>query len=130
MLVAIGSSLLPKADAQNTRARFQQDLAQVFSSYEQMTVDPRSVTNRCAHQVECHSSVWRTTLNCNYSRTICAPSYRAEETDADGVVRAMAMPGITTYKGNVEGPWASDARFTIDDNKVEGMIITPTILLC
>src|SRR5947207_4178116 len=46
LLFAIGSSLLPKADAQNTRARFQQDLAQVFSSYEQLSVDPRSVAEQ------------------------------------------------------------------------------------
>src|SRR5689334_9024184 len=43
LLFAIGSSLLPKAGAQNTRAHFQQDLAQVFTGYEQMTLDPRSV---------------------------------------------------------------------------------------
>src|SRR6185295_1051928 len=52
-------------------------------------------------------------------------NYRAEQTDADGVVRATAMPGVTTYKGTVEGVWGSDARFTIDGQKIEGMILTP-----
>jgi len=127
LLVVIASSLLPKADAQNTRARFQQDLAQVFSSYEQVTVDPRSVTDqvRTSGRVSLVSTAHDFELQLQ-PNDLRAPNYRAEETDADGVVRATAMPGVTTYKGNVEGVWASDARFTIDDNKVEGMIITPT----
>jgi hypothetical protein len=127
LLVAIGSSLLPKAGAQNTRARFQQDLAQVFSSYEQVTVDPRSVTDqvRASGRVSLVSTAHDFELQLQ-PNDLRAPNYRAEETDADGVVRATAMPGVTTYKGNVEGVWASDARFTINDNKVEGMIITPT----
>lgn len=54
-----------------------------------------------------------------------APNYRAEEVDADGVTRATEMGGVSTYKGNVEGVWASDARFTVTDNAVEGMILTP-----
>src|ERR1051325_1264227 len=46
VLTLAGLSLLPKADAQNTRARFQQDLAQVFTSYEQLSIDPRSVAEQ------------------------------------------------------------------------------------
>ena len=36
------------------------------------------------------------------------------------------MSGVSTYKGNIEGVWGSDARFTLNDNNIEGMIITPT----
>src|ERR1041385_279600 len=43
VLTFVGLSLLPKADAQNTRARFEQDLAQTFTSYEHLSVDPSSV---------------------------------------------------------------------------------------
>ena len=126
LLFAIGSSLLPKADAQNTRARFQQDLAQVFSSYEQLSVDPRSVAEqvRASGRVSLVSTAHDFELQLQ-PNDLRAPNYRAEETDADGVVRATAMPGVTTYKGNVEGVGASDARFTIDGQKIEGMIITP-----
>ena len=52
-------------------------------------------------------------------------NYRAEEVGLDGVSRPVEMPGVATYKGNVEGVWASDARFTVKDDQIEGMIITP-----
>ena len=55
-----------------------------------------------------------------------AANYRAEEVSADGVTRAVPMPAITTYKGSVEGVAGTDARFTLDGEHVEGMIITPT----
>ena len=44
----------------------------------------------------------------------------------DGISRPVEMPGVATYKGSVEGVWASDARFTVKDDQIEGMIITPT----
>src|SRR4030095_8783809 len=36
------------------------------------------------------------------------------------------MVPVATYKGKVDGVWASDARFTITDDNVEGLIITPS----
>ena len=126
LLVAIGSSLFHQAGAQNTRARFQQDLAQVFSSYEQLSVDPRSIGDqvRSSGRVSLVSTFHDFELQLQ-PNDVRAANYRAEETDADGMVRATAMPGVTTYKGNVEGVGGSDARFTIDGQKIEGMIITP-----
>ncbi|HEX3086152.1 MAG TPA: hypothetical protein VHP99_16580, partial [Pyrinomonadaceae bacterium] len=125
MLAAIGSSQFRKADAQNNRARVQQDLADVFTGYEQLQVDPRLV----AEQVRTTGRVSLVTAAQDFEvqlqpNDLRAPNYRAEQTDPDGAVRATAMPGLTTYKGNVEGLWASDARFTIDGQKIEGMIIT------
>jgi hypothetical protein len=82
LLGAIGSSLLPKADAQNTRARFQQDLAQVFSSYEQITVDSRLVTEqvRASGRVSLVSTAHDFELQLK-PNDLRAPNYRAEETD-------------------------------------------------
>src|SRR4051794_12245795 len=126
MLVTISWWQSRKADAQNTRTRVQQDLAEVFTGYQQLHVDPRVV----ADQVRANGHVSLVTSAQDFElqlqpNDLRAPNYRAEQTDPDGAVRATAMPGVTTYKGNVEGVWASDARFTIDGEKMEGMIITP-----
>jgi Metallo-peptidase family M12 len=126
-LVLIGSSQFPKAGAQKTRARVQQDLAQVFMNHEEISLDPRVV----ADQVMDTGRVSLVTSSHDFElqlqpNDLRAPNYRAEQTDPDGVVRTTAMPGVTTYKGNVADVWASDARFTIDGQKIEGMIITPT----
>ena len=126
VLTFVGFSQLSKADAQNTRARFQQDLAQTFTSYEQLSVDPGSVAEqvRAFGRVSLISTAHDFELELQPS-DLRGPNYRAEQTDADGVVRATAMPGVTTFKGHVEGVATSDARFTIDGQKIEGMIITP-----
>src|SRR5436190_18246191 len=55
-----------------------------------------------------------------------AANYHAEEVGADGISRTVEMPAVATYKGNVEGVWASDARFTVTDDQIEGLIVTPT----
>ncbi|HEX3144278.1 MAG TPA: M12 family metallo-peptidase [Pyrinomonadaceae bacterium] len=126
VLTFVGFSQLPKADAQNTRARFQQDLAQTFTSYEQLSVDPGSVAEQvhASGRVSLVSTAHDFELELQPS-DLRGPNYRAEQTDADGVVRATAMPGVTTFKGHLEGASKSDARFTIDGQKIEGMIITP-----
>lgn len=127
IVVVIGASQFPKAGAQNTRARFQQDLAEVFINHEELSIDARAV----ADQVTSSGHVSLVTSAHDFElqlqpNDMRAPNYRAEQTDPDGVVRATAMPGLTTYKGSVADVWASDARFTIDGQKVEGMIITPS----
>src|SRR5256885_1281677 len=126
-LVALaGPFHFSRVDAQSTRARFQQDLEQVFTNHEDLTIDPHAG----AEQVRANGRVSLVTPAHDFEvqlrpNDLRAPNYRAEEVDADGVTRATAMPGVSTYKGNVEGVWASDARFTVTDNAVEGMIVTP-----
>src|SRR2546421_1456333 len=126
-LVALaGPFHFSRVDAQSTRARFQQDLEQVFTNHEDLNIDPHAV----AEQVRANGRVSLVTPVHDFEvqlrpHDLRAPNYRAEEVDADGVTRATAMPGVSTYKGNVEGVWASDARFTVTDNALEGMIVTP-----
>jgi Metallo-peptidase family M12/Calx-beta domain/Domain of unknown function (DUF4214)/Reprolysin family propeptide len=55
-----------------------------------------------------------------------AQNYRAEEVTEGGVVRPVAMNPPSTFKGSVRGLVGAEARFTIDDEKIEGVIITPT----
>ncbi|HKQ51904.1 MAG TPA: M12 family metallo-peptidase, partial [Pyrinomonadaceae bacterium] len=55
-----------------------------------------------------------------------APGYRAEATDEYGVRRPLVESGpVRTYKGSVRGQAKAVARFTVDDETVEGMILTP-----
>jgi hypothetical protein len=51
--------------------------------------------------------------------------YQAEEVGADGSLRAVAMGPLRTYRGRVRGLDNAEARFSIDDEKIEGVIITP-----
>lgn len=51
-------------------------------------------------------------------------NYRAEEVVAGGAVRFVTMDGPRTFRGIVRGLPGAEARFTVDDEKVEGVIIT------
>ena len=114
-------------DAQNPRARLQQDLEQVFTNHEDVTLDPQAIAARVRESgrmsLKTRSHDFEMQLRPNDLR---APNYRAEEVGPDGVSRAVIMSGVATYKGNLEGVWASDARFTVKDDSIEGLIITPT----
>ena len=126
LIAVAGPFHFSRVDAQNTRARFQQDLEQVFTKHEDLNIDPHAV----AEQVRASGRVSIVTPAHDFElqlrpNDLRAPNYRAEEVDADGVTRATAMAGVSTYKGNVEGVWASDARFTVTDTAVEGMIVMP-----
>ncbi|MFN2578053.1 MAG: M12 family metallo-peptidase [Pyrinomonadaceae bacterium] len=126
LIVAAGPTHFSRVDAQNTRAHLQQDLQQIFTSHEDLNLDPHAV----AEQVRTTGRVSLVTPTHDFElqlrpNDLRAPDYRAEEVDTDGVTRATAMPGVSTYKGNVEGLWASDARFTVTDNGLEGIIVVP-----
>jgi hypothetical protein len=126
LLAGPGSYSWP-AGAQSGQVQFQQDLAQVFSRHERLTLDPQAAAERVRES----GRLSLVTTQHNFEiqlrpNDLRAANYRAEEVSADGVTRPVAMPAITTYKGSVEGMSGTDARFTLDGDHVEGMIITPT----
>jgi hypothetical protein len=53
-----------------------------------------------------------------------APNYRAEVVGKDNTVSRVESGPIETYKGKLGGQPDSEARFTIEDDKIEGMILT------
>ncbi len=56
-----------------------------------------------------------------------ADNYYAVEIGADGVERQVLDHGpVRTFKGKVRGMPGADARFTVDDDTFEGVIVTPS----
>src|SRR5437588_2874791 len=114
----------PAVDAQSTKARYQQDLAQVFTNHEDVQLDPHTAaegvkrTGHFSMQTPAHNFEIDLTLN-----DLRAPNYRAEEVVDGAVTHEVEMPAPDTYKGNISGMPDSDARFSIDDDKLEGMIV-------
>jgi hypothetical protein len=61
------------------------------------------------------------------------PEYRAEVFGSDGMAHVIDPGPVRTFKGNAQGkengktlPQIGAARFTIDENAIEGLIITPS----
>src|SRR5437879_5361964 len=115
----------PAVDAQSTKARYQQDLAQVFTNHEDVQLDPHTAAEgvkRTGHlSVQTPAQDFEINLTLNDLR---APNYRAEEVVDGGITQEIVMPAPDTYKGTVSGLPDSDARFSIDDDKLEGMIVS------
>ncbi|HVS82617.1 MAG TPA: M12 family metallo-peptidase [Pyrinomonadaceae bacterium] len=111
--------------AQTTRARFEQDVEQVFTNHEDVRLDPRTAALRVRESgrlsVQTPARDLEIVLSPNDLR---APGYHAEEVIDGGIVREVPMSRVNTYKGSVVGMPGADARFTVDDGTVEGMIIT------
>jgi hypothetical protein len=111
--------------AQSKKARFEQDVEQVFTNHEDLRLDSQTVAQRVRESgrlsVQTPARDLEIVLSPNDLR---APNYRAEEVIDGGIVREVPMSRVNTYKGSVIGMPDADARFTVDDNTIEGMIIT------
>ncbi|HSP64342.1 MAG TPA: M12 family metallo-peptidase [Pyrinomonadaceae bacterium] len=111
--------------AQSKRVRFEQDVEQVFTNHEDVRLDSQTAAQRVRESgrlsVQTPARDFEIVLAPNDLR---APNYRAEEVSDGGIVREVPMSRVNTYKGSVVGMPDADARFTVDDDTVEGMIIT------
>ena len=116
-----GSSAAPKPKAT------QQQIEKVLRHHEAMRLDAadtaRQVRQTGRLQLATASQRFSLELTPNDLR---APNYRAEEVLANGDGHAVDMSAapVHTYRGTVQGMNGTEARFTIDDQKVEGVIIT------
>ena len=116
----------PPAGAQSVKDRYQQDLEQVFMNHEDIKLDAQSA----AEQVRENGRLSLVTRSHDFEiqlrpNDLRAANYRAQEVVDDGVAHDIPMSPVNTYKGSVEGIAGTDARFTLNDNKIEGMIVTP-----
>ena len=107
-------------------ARPDKDLSRLVRKHEIISLSPsqasRGVRSTGHLSLPTSEQTFELDLRLNDMR---AKNYKAEETDADGLRRAVESPAVRTYKGTVRGLEDAQARFTIDDEVVEGVIITP-----
>jgi len=124
LIVAIVIS--EKSSSAATATTLQKELQQRFRKYEIAHVNTEATANGVRQagklSIATPSRVFEIQLVQNDLR---APNYRAEEVIDGGSVRALPANPIRTYKGTVVGVPHSDARFTVDEAKLEGMIIAP-----
>jgi hypothetical protein len=104
-----------------------QELTRRFRSYEEIQLDAHSFAQqvRRTGRVEIQSATQNLELNLVVN-DLRAPNYRAEDVGSDGIVRDLEPAAPRTYKGTVTGWPEAQARFTIDDDVVEGAVITKT----
>jgi hypothetical protein len=103
-----------------------QEIEKLVRQHESLQLDARDA----AHQVRAGGHLSLTTPEQHFDLELTpndlrTANYRAEEVVDGGAVRYVAMDGpVRTFRGTVRGLPGAEARFTLDDEKVEGVIIT------
>jgi hypothetical protein len=110
----------------NPSARQEQDLAKLFRQHDRLKMNTAEVADqvRRTKQLSIYTSSAAFDLELE-PHDLRAPNYRAVTVGADCVERTVEMGAVHTYKGKVLGRDDAQARFTIDDHTLEGLIITP-----
>ncbi|HEV2707510.1 MAG TPA: M12 family metallo-peptidase [Pyrinomonadaceae bacterium] len=100
------------------------DISKIFKSHEVVKLD----TRRSAEQVRREGRLSLVTADETLELSLephdmRAEGYRAEEVGADGVRRAVASGEVRTFRGEVRGREGAQARLTVDDAVIEGVIL-------
>ncbi len=132
-LLATASLLLTAALAQNEtgtrpapRTRpGDAKLGRVFRSYERLSLDTAAAAARVRRTGRLAVNTGRRAFSLELEpHDLRAQNYRAEETVAPGVTLPVARGPVRTYRGKALGIEGSlEARFTIDDESFEGLIL-------
>jgi len=113
--------------AQSKRVRFEQDVEQVFTNHEDVRLDSQTAAQRVRESgrlsVQTPARDLEIILSPNDLRAPQLP--REEVIDGESCAR-FPMAALNTYKGSVVGMPTRTRDSTVDDDIVEGMIITGT----
>jgi hypothetical protein len=93
--------------------------------YEPVTLDPAVALNQVRESGQLSLVAERERFDLVLTpHDLRAPEYRAQEMTEGGVARPLEPGPVRTYKGTVRGVEGAEARFTIDERTVEGVILT------
>lgn len=109
-----------------TYSRQDKDLNQLVRQHERIRLNPAQVMKqvRLSGRLSLATSGQSFELDLQ-PHDMRSKRYRSEETGEDGIRREIKSDPVRTYKGQMIGREDAQARFTIDENSIEGVIITP-----
>ncbi|MBA2526105.1 MAG: pre-peptidase C-terminal domain-containing protein [Pyrinomonadaceae bacterium] len=108
---------------------YRQDVAKVLKRHDSVELEPQRVAEQVRQTGRVSIPTAEGTFELNLApHDMLAPNYRAQVTVDGGEVRSLERGPVRTYKGTVSGMDGAQARFTIDENTLEGLIITPSRL--
>src|SRR5438445_32723 len=131
LFVFAGFLFTPVVSSNSTKLK--QDLDRHFLQHQIVKLDSRTVTAQVLATGRMSLVIADTSFDLDLTpHDMRGAGYRAEEFRADGVVQTIDSELARTFRGNAYGtekgekfPQVGEARFTIDENTIEGLIITP-----
>ncbi|HEU4596094.1 MAG TPA: M12 family metallo-peptidase [Pyrinomonadaceae bacterium] len=123
-LVAVAVFVSPSSSGQEGRARVRQDVGRALEGFDELTLDPAAVSK----QVRETGRLSLRTTHGTFELELEASDVRAENYRAvvmeEGGARELGRAPARTFKGTVRGLEGAQARFSIDAQKLEGLIAT------
>lgn len=102
----------------------EQDVRNVLKSHDVVKVNPQQALGQIRESGKLSLATATGTLELELTpNDLRAPNYRAEEVGANGLTRLIDSAPAHTFKGQLKGRSNTTARFTIDENNIEGLII-------
>lgn len=129
--LTIAASSLPRKEHSSEAIKFKssevkQDFSKLFKKHELLKLDSREA----AKQVRQNNRLTLITSGGALDLILDAhdmrgPTYRATEMGADRAERTLERSPVRTFKGRVANWNNSHARFTVTEDRIEGVIFTP-----
>ncbi|MFN2512780.1 MAG: M12 family metallo-peptidase [Pyrinomonadaceae bacterium] len=131
LVSAAAFALSPPASGQrpqlqeSARVQVRQDLGKALHGYDELSFDSAVVHKQVRETGQFTLATSRGNFELALEpHDLRAPHYRAEAWGKGGAVRVLERAPVRTYKGPVRGIEGAQARFTIDEGTLEGIIIT------
>jgi hypothetical protein len=122
--LACAALFSPRGSGQTKGGDFRQEISRSLSGYDALRLEPSDVELKVRRTgrltLETSSGAFALTL---VPTDVRSDNYRAIAAGDDGETRELERAPSRTFKGSVEGIEGSQARFTIDRDTFEGLII-------
>ncbi|HEX6188686.1 MAG TPA: zinc-dependent metalloprotease family protein [Pyrinomonadaceae bacterium] len=121
----IQDSSLSYDEYRTQESRLKADIEKSIRRYELVKLDAVELAARVRNTGELSLKTPNRNLDIELTpHDLRAPNYRAEEVGTDGQLHPVKSGPIHTFKGTVRGMEGALARFTVDEKRVEGLILT------
>jgi hypothetical protein len=128
-IVIIISSQLPQNFASGIigiKSVDENKIDRYLKQYNHMAIDPASTVRKVRSTGELSISTFDGTFDLILTpHDMRGPQYHAEESVENGVVQQVVPEEVHTYRGTVTGMPGSEVRFSVHDDSLEGIILTP-----
>ncbi|HWS89783.1 MAG TPA: M12 family metallo-peptidase [Pyrinomonadaceae bacterium] len=126
-LFAAAAMLVSPAASGQKGGRVAEEIGQVLTSFETVTLDPGEVVRSVREQGSVALQTARGTFDLVVEPyDIRSDNYRATAVGADGVTTELPRTPSNSWRGKVRGRDDTVVRLYLDGQKVQGIIITPT----
>jgi hypothetical protein len=125
LFLALTFFVSPAASSQGRRPQTQ-DVERTLDAFDELTLDPAAMLREVRKTGGLQLDTSRGTFNLALEPfDIRTPDYRSVEVEADGTTRDLPREPSHAFKGTVRGMTGTQVRLVLDEQQLEGIIVTP-----